>query len=138
MDTKVYFKDGDKYYPADQITRELANGMTIKNLQYICQTLNNTLMWFKRKQLPLLHKQYMDLKNKSVKDFQKELNTVDPQICNNQHFNYKEAQLQLNVKIGLAYHDYMNVIRTYHKSRCDLHHRNEALKYWSKHNENNS
>lgn len=137
MDTKVYFKDGDKYYPADQITQELANGMTIKNLQYICQTLNNTLMWFKRKQLPLLHKQYMELKTKSVKEYQKELNTPDPQLISNHH-NYMDAKFTLEMRRFKAYVDYMNAIETYHKSRRDLHHRNEALKYWSKHNENNS
>lgn len=137
MDTKVYFKDEDKYYPADQITRELASEMTIKNLQYICQTLNNTVMQFKRKQLPLLHKQYMELKNKSVKEYQKELNMPDPQVISNRH-SYMDAKYALEMRRFKAYVDYMDAIETYHKSRQDLHHRNEALKYWSKCNENNS
>ena len=137
MDTKVYFKDGNKYYPADQITRELANGMTIKNLQHLCQALNNTVMWFKRKQLPLLHKQYMELKTKSVKEYQKELNTPDSQVIYNHH-NYMDAKYTLEMRRFKAYVDYMDAIETYHKNRRDLHNRNEALKQWSKHNENNS
>jgi hypothetical protein len=137
MDTKVYFKDGDKYYPADQVSLKAANEMTVKNLQYICQNLNSTIMWFKRKQFPLLHKQYIDLKNKSVKEYQKELNTPDPQVISNHH-NYMDAKYTLEMRRFKAYVDYMNAIETYHKSRRDLHHRNEALKYWSKHNGNNS
>lgn len=137
MDTKVYFKDGDKYYPADQVDAKLNTEMTIKNLQYICQTLNNTVMWFKRKQLPLLHKQYMDLKTKSIKEFQKELNTVDPQLIS-EHHNYMEAKYTLEMRRFKAYVDYMNTIRQYHAKRLELHRRNEALKYWSRCNENNS
>lgn len=137
MDTKVYFKDEDKYYPADQITRELASEMTIKNLQYICQTLNNTVMQFKRKQLPLLHKQYMELKNKSVKEYQKELNMPDPQVISNCH-SYMDAKYALEMRRFKAYVDYMDAIETYHKIRQDFHYKNEALKYWSKCNENNS
>lgn len=137
MDTKVYFKDEDKYYPADQITRELASEMTIKNLQYICQTLNNTVMQFKRKQLPLLHKQYMELKNKSVKEYQKELNMPDTQVISNRH-SYMDAKYALEMRRFKAYVDYMDAIETYHKIRQDFHYKNEALKYWSKCNENNS
>lgn len=49
-----------------------------------------------------------------------------------------DAKYTLEMRCFKAYVDYMNAIETYHKSRRDLHHRNEALKYWSKHNENNS
>jgi hypothetical protein len=83
---------------------------------------------FKRKKLPYLHKEYMRLKNMSVKEYQKYLNEEGPKTAKCQHFSYHEAKHILNIELGNLYHDYMNAIKNYHQCRQSLVHDNRFVK----------
>ena len=83
---------------------------------------------FKRKKLPYLHKEYMRLKNMSVKEYQKYLNKEGPKIAKCQHFSYQEAKHILNIELGNLYQTYMNAIKNYHQCRQSLVQDNKFVK----------
>ena len=89
---------------------------------------HKTIQEFKRKKLPKLHKEYMRLKNMSVKEYQKYLNEDAPKIAKNQHFSYHEAKHILNIELGNLYHDYMAAIQNYRQCRQGLVYDNQSVK----------